>query len=144
MLILQGGGALGAFESGAIAALEARGVRPNVVSAVSIGAFNGAIAASHPGHAAESLDAFWRELSISNPPGSEYAPCAGHTLLAWRIALFGVPNFLQPRWWPAQFWTTGFAPWWTSCYDTGPMRALLSRYVDFEALAASPTRLLLG
>ncbi|CAG9224887.1 Ferredoxin reductase [Burkholderia gladioli] len=144
VLILQGGGALGAFESGAIAALEARGVRPNVVSAVSIGAFNGAIAASHPGHAAESLDAFWRELSISNPPGSEYAPCAGHTLLAWRIALFGVPNFLQPRWWPAQFWTTGFAPWWTSCYDTGPMRALLSRYVDFEALAASPTRLLLG
>src|SRR5208337_928457 len=41
VLILQGGGALGAFECGAVRALEERGVCPDVVAAVSIGAFNG-------------------------------------------------------------------------------------------------------
>ncbi|QTD94697.1 FAD-dependent oxidoreductase [Burkholderia anthina] len=144
VLILQGGGALGAFESGAIAALEARGVRPDVVAAVSIGAFNGAIAASHPGHAAEALDAFWRELSIRNPVGVSFFAGAGHAVLAWHIALFGVPNFLRPHWWPDGIPPSGLAPWWTSCYDTQPMLALLRRHVDFDALAASETRLLLG
>ncbi|KVH42798.1 FAD-dependent oxidoreductase [Burkholderia diffusa] len=144
VLILQGGGALGAFESGAIAALEARGVRPDVVAAVSIGAFNGAIAASHPGHAAEALDAFWRELSIRSPVGVPSCAYAGHALLAWHVALFGVPNFLRPHWWPDAIPPPGLAPWWTSCYDTQPMLALLRRHVDFDALAGSATRLLLG
>ncbi|NLP64600.1 FAD-dependent oxidoreductase [Paraburkholderia sacchari] len=141
VLILQGGGALGAFEGGAIAALESHGVRPDIISAVSIGAFNGAIAASHPGHAAEALDAFWRELSIEGVAAPQ--PCADlrQGALAWHLALFGVPNFLRPRWWPG---IGSYAPWWTSFYDTGPMLALLRRYVDFDALAASPTRLLIG
>jgi NADPH-dependent 2,4-dienoyl-CoA reductase/sulfur reductase-like enzyme/predicted acylesterase/phospholipase RssA len=144
VLILQGGGALGAFESGAIAALESHGIRADVVSAVSIGAFNGAIAASHPGHAAKVLDAFWRELSIEGIAALQ--PCVDMrpTALAWHLALYGVPNFLQPRWWPDGFGAGGLASWWTSYYDTQPMLALLRRYVDFDALAASPTRLLLG
>ncbi|WP_175970295.1 FAD-dependent oxidoreductase [Burkholderia sp. BCC0322] len=144
VLILQGGGALGAFESGAIAALESRGIRPDVVAAVSIGAFNGAIVASHPGHAAEALDAFWRELSIPYPAAVLSPAGAEHALLAWHVALFGVPNFLRPHWWPGGMFSSGLAPWWTSCYDTQPMLALLRRHVDFDALAASSTRLLLG
>ncbi|WP_175787220.1 MULTISPECIES: FAD-dependent oxidoreductase [Burkholderia] len=144
VLILQGGGALGAFESGAIAALEARGVRPDVIAAVSIGAFNGAVAASHPGHAAEALVAFWRELSIPNPVGVPLSGYAGHAMLAWHIMLFGVPNFLRPHGWLDGIPSSGRAPWWTSCYDTQPMLTLLRRHVDFDALAASATRLLLG
>ena len=144
VLILQGGGALGAFESGAIAALESHDIHPDIVSAVSIGAFNGAIAASHPGHAADALDAFWRELSIDGIGASQ--PCADmrSSSLAWYLALFGVPNFMRPRWWPGRPGADSFASWWTSYYDTQPMLALLRRYVDFDALAASPTRLLLG
>ena len=144
VLILQGGGALGAFEAGALAALESHGIRPDIVSAVSIGAFNGAVAASHPGHVAKALDAFWRELSIE---GIATPPSCAHvrqTELAWHLALFGVPNFMRPRWWLGAPHAGSFAPWWTSYYDTQPMLALLRRYVDFDALAASPTRLLLG
>ncbi|WP_043285463.1 FAD-dependent oxidoreductase [Paraburkholderia oxyphila] len=150
VLILQGGGALGAFESGAIAALESHGVRPDIVSAASIGAFNGAIAASHPGHAAKALEAFWRDLSITGLAAPQ--PCADlrQSALAWHLAWFGVPNFMRPRWWPGEMGDIGEtdggspAPWWTSFYDTRPMLALLRRHVDFDALAASPTRLLLG
>ncbi|WP_230963683.1 patatin-like phospholipase family protein [Burkholderia stagnalis] len=74
-------------------------------------------------------------------PSSAYT---GHALLAWYIALFGVPNFLRPHWWPDGIPPSGLAPWWTSCYDTQPMLALLRRHVDFDALAGSATRLLLG
>ncbi|MEX3916367.1 FAD-dependent oxidoreductase [Paraburkholderia sp. BR10872] len=144
VLILQGGGALGAFESGAIAALESHGVRPDIVSAVSIGAFNGAIAASHPGHAIEALRAFWRELSIEGLAAPQAYAHMRQTELAWHLALFGVPNFMRPRWWMGAPGTGSFAPWWTSYYDTQAMLALLRRYVDFDALTASPTRLLLG
>lgn len=144
VLILQGGGALGAFECGAIAELEAHGVRPDIVSAVSIGAFNGAIAASHPGHAVEALDAFWRELSIEGLAAPPSCAQLHQSELAWHLALFGVPGFMRPRWWMGAPGTGSFAPWWTSYYDTQPMLGLLRRYVDFDALAASPTRLLLG
>ncbi|MFX1674882.1 FAD-dependent oxidoreductase [Paraburkholderia sp. A2WS-5] len=144
VLILQGGGALGAFESGAIEALESHGVRPDIVSAVSIGAFNGAIVASHPGQAVAALNAFWRDLSIEGLSAPRTCAQLRQTELAWHLALFGVPNFMRPRWWMGAPGTGSFAPWWTSYYDTEPMLALLRRYVDFDALAASPTRLLLG
>jgi predicted acylesterase/phospholipase RssA len=91
VLILQGGGALGAFECGAVRALEERGVRPDVASAVSIGAFNDAIIASHPGHAAAPLAEFWRELSIALPATPD--PCVHESLLSWYVLCMGVPHF---------------------------------------------------
>lgn len=144
VLILQGGGALGAFESGAIAALESHGVRPDIISAVSIGAFNGAIVASHPGQAVAALNAFWRDLSIEGLAALRSCAHLRQTELAWHLALFGVPNFMRPHWWMGAPGIGSFAPWSTSYYDTQPMLALLRRYVDFDALAASTTRLLLG
>lgn len=151
VLILQGGGALGAFECGAIRALEEKGVRPDVISAVSIGAFNAAIVASHPGDASRALAAFWRDVSIPLPAlPSLPAPFAcgddslHDALLSWYVLWFGVPNFLRPRWWNPNLGLAAWLPWWTSLYDTSPVRTLIERYVDFDALAASPTRLLLS
>lgn len=144
VLILQGGGALGAFESGAIAALESHGIRPDIISAVSIGAFNGAIAASHPGHAGEALAAFWRELSIEGVGVPQPCEDMRQGALAAYLALFGVPHFMRPRWWQAGAGIGSLSSWCTSYYDTEPMLALLRRYVDFDTLAASPTRLLIG
>ncbi|WP_321937778.1 FAD-dependent oxidoreductase [Paraburkholderia sp. J8-2] len=144
VLILQGGGALGAFESGAIGALESHGVCPDIVSAVSIGAFNGAVVASHPGEAVAALNAFWCDLSIEGLASPRTCAHLRQTELAWHLALFGVPNFMRPRWWMGAPGIGSISPWWTSYYDTQPMLALLRRYVDFDALAASPTRLLLG
>ena len=141
-LILQGGGALGAFECGAIQTLEENGVRPDVISAVSIGAFNGAIVASHPGCASQRLAQFWRDLSISLPSRPD-SPMH-ETLLLWYTFWFGVPNFLRPRWWNAELGAGALAPWWTSYYDPSDIKNLVCRYVDFDMLAESPTRLLIG
>jgi predicted acylesterase/phospholipase RssA len=142
VLILQGGGALGAFECGAVAALEEHGVHPDVVAAVSIGAFNAAIIASHPGRASRPLAAFWRDLSISLPNvngKSWFNPS-----LAWYVTWFGVQNFFKPRWWNPAIGIESLMPWWTSLYDPSPVLAVIRRYVDFEGLATSPVRLLIS
>ncbi|RZF24543.1 pyridine nucleotide-disulfide oxidoreductase [Paraburkholderia sp. UYCP14C] len=142
VLILQGGGALGAFECGAIQTLEESGVRPDVISAVSIGAFNGAIVASHPGKAAEPLAQFWRDLSIGLP--GRAASAAHEMLVLWHTLWFGIPNFLRPRWWNGELGAYAL-PWcWTSYYDPSAIKTLIRRYVDFDSLARSPTRLLIG
>src|ERR1700739_2153342 len=63
-LVLSGGGALGAYQAGAYAALENRGVRPNWIAGTAIGAINGAIIAGNlPHERVLRLRQFWQELS---------------------------------------------------------------------------------
>src|SRR6516162_6020983 len=63
-LVLSGGGALGAYQAGAYAALEKCGVRPNWIAGTAIGAINAAIIAGNPPHErALQLRQFWREVS---------------------------------------------------------------------------------
>ena len=141
-LILQGGGAYGAFECGAVQALQEAGVRPDVVAGVSIGAFNGAIIAGNPDRPAEALQAFWAELATLTPAVPDEA--LRQTLACQQIATWGVQPFFTPRWLQPML---GMAQWpqnWTSLYDTSPMRALLARYVDFSRLKASPVRLMVS
>jgi NTE family protein len=62
-LVLSGGGALGAYQAGAYAALEKCGVRPNWVAGTAIGAVNAAIVAGNPPHErALQLHRFWQEI----------------------------------------------------------------------------------
>ncbi|MCP8937589.1 FAD-dependent oxidoreductase [Alsobacter sp. SYSU M60028] len=141
-LILQGGGALGAYEWGVVRALEKAGVTPDIVAGVSIGAFNGAIVASHPGRASEALAAFWNDLSvaIAGLPGAAMRGAAA----AAQILTLGVPGFFQPRWLTSGLGVFENPANWTSLYDTSPMRELIARYVDFPALKRSPVRLLVS
>jgi NADPH-dependent 2,4-dienoyl-CoA reductase/sulfur reductase-like enzyme/predicted acylesterase/phospholipase RssA len=140
VLVLQGGGALGAFECGVARALEEAAIHPDIVAGVSIGAFNGAIIAAHPRHAAEALESFWHDVATASPAaGNENTRKLWSSTLAM---LFGVPGFFTPRWWP---WSMSPQEWpgaWTSFYDHSPVRTLLRQYVDFETLKASPVRLL--
>jgi len=63
-LVLSGGGALGAYQAGAYAALEGCGVRPNWIAGTAIGAINAAIIAGNlPHERAPRLRQFWREVS---------------------------------------------------------------------------------
>jgi predicted acylesterase/phospholipase RssA len=48
ILVLQGGGALGAYQAGAYAALSEAGIEPDWVAGVSIGAINSALIAGNP------------------------------------------------------------------------------------------------
>ena len=47
-LVLQGGGALGAYQAGVYQALHEAGLEPDWVSGVSIGAINAALIAGNP------------------------------------------------------------------------------------------------
>jgi NTE family protein len=141
VLVLQGGGAIGAFECGVVTALEEHDIHPDIVAGVSIGAFNGAIIASHPRHARQALESFWRDLAIAMPPMGEQASQLWGAVV---VLQFGVPRFFTPRWAP---WNPNlqdrFHPW-ISFYDHAPARRLLEQYVDFAALPSSPVRLLVS
>lgn len=141
-LVLQGGGALGAFECGVVRALEEEGIFPDIVAGVSIGAFNGAIIASNPGHATPALEAFWADLAVATAD-LPFA-CGEGMAAALQILTFGVPRFFRPRWMQPFYSLTEFPINWTSYYDTAPVKELLAKYVDFAALKTSPVRLLLS
>jgi NADPH-dependent 2,4-dienoyl-CoA reductase/sulfur reductase-like enzyme/predicted acylesterase/phospholipase RssA len=140
VLVLQGGGALGAFECGVVKALEEECIFPDIVAGISIGALNGAIVAGNPRHATKALESFWSEIAVASPHllGRE----AATAITSMEILMFGVPNFFRPRWISASPMTMPTN--WTSFYDVGPMKELIARYVDFAALKASPVRLLIG
>jgi NADPH-dependent 2,4-dienoyl-CoA reductase/sulfur reductase-like enzyme/predicted acylesterase/phospholipase RssA len=142
VLVLQGGGALGAFECGVVKALEEERIFPDIVAGISIGALNGAIVAGNPRHATKALESFWSEIAVASPRllGREVATA----ITSMEILMFGVPNFFRPRWMPSLFAPPILPSNWISFYDVGPMKELITRYVDFAALKASPVRLLVG
>ena len=60
--VLGGGGRWGAVEVGMIQALEEADIKPDLILGTSIGAFNGAVIADHPGaEGVERLTGFWKE-----------------------------------------------------------------------------------
>ncbi len=127
-LILQGGGALGAYEVGVIERLmEQPGFRPEVIAGVSIGAVNAAALAGAREDPLSTLKALWEEFTVAPPVP---APEAVEPYLS----LFGNPGLYRMR--------TDFAAWpfWTSFYDTGPLRRVLEKYIDFERLNRSRTK----
>ncbi len=141
VLILQGGGALGAFECGVVKALEEWSIHPDLVAGVSIGAFNAAIVAANPGNATTALEAFWRELSVDTPdiPNEELR----RAVSSLQSVMFGAPNFFRPRWFEPILSFAQLPTNWTSFYDPSPLKATLSKYVAFDTLRDSPVRLLI-
>jgi len=126
VLVLQGGGALGAYQAGVYEGLAECGFAPDWVAGVSIGAINGAlIAGNPPERRLERLREFWNRLSSGLPwnPLAELAPLrAGlNRFNAFAAALFGVPGFFSPRVPPALFAPDG-TPGALSFYDTSPLR----------------------
>src|SRR5262249_19874639 len=63
-LVLQGGGALGAYQAGVYQALHEADIEPDWVSGVSIGAINSAIIAGNPpNRRLRQLQAFWDKIT---------------------------------------------------------------------------------
>lgn len=131
-IVLQGGGALGAYEVGVLHRLyEQPGFQPDIVAGVSIGAINAAaIAGGRNGNPVAALDAIWRELAVASP-----VPLPQPVSRA--LSVFGNPRFFTPR-------IDYFAlPFWTSLYTLEPLRDLLPRYIDFDAIGSRGPVLLL-
>ena len=64
VLVLQGGGALGAYQGGVYQALHEAGIEPDWIIGTSIGAINASlIAGNEPEDRLTELQEFWRRMS---------------------------------------------------------------------------------
>nr|WP_306265526.1 patatin-like phospholipase family protein [Pararhizobium sp. IMCC3301] len=148
VLVLQGGGALGAYQAGAFEALFASGRRTEWVVGVSIGAINAAlIAGNPPDRRVERLRAFWDLVSSSGgamPFLTGLIPRGfANELSASATMAQGVPGFFSPRFPPAAMMPAGSIGA-NSFYDTSPLRETLLELADFDYLNAGPVRLCIG
>ncbi len=145
VLVLQGGGALGAYQAGAFETLHTQTCRIDWVAGISIGAINAALIVGNPPEKrVERLRAFWEQVSLAlplHPDGNTPEPLRAwwDDTMAWWGAVSGVPGFFRPRplwaWWPQP-------P--ASLYDTDPLRQTLLALVDFDLLNDGPVRLSVG
>ena len=158
-LVLQGGGALGAYQAGAFEELSDTAYQPDWIVGVSIGAINAAIIAGNPPERrVERLSEFWHQVSSGLPGFSENSllmpwlramtevsePRAAFSQWsAWHAALLGIPGFYQPRIPPPPFQPEG-TPGALSLYDTRPLRKTLESLIDFDLLNDGSIRLSLG
>ena len=156
MLVLQGGGALGAYQAGAFEELSGTVFQPDWIVGVSIGAINAAIIAGNPPERrVEQLSAFWHQVSSRLPPFTESGALlpwmramteateqrsAFNQWSAWHAAWLGIPGFYQPRMPPPPFQPEG-TPAALSLYDTTPLRETLESLIDFDLLNNGSIRL---
>jgi NTE family protein len=152
-LILQGGGALGAYQAGVYQALAEANLHPDWVAGISIGAINSAlIAGNSPAERVNRLREFWE--AVSTPPFGipdarwfEVRGDLSRSLLnqvhSLGALLGGVPNFFMPRVPPPYLQPNGTLEA-TSYYDVAPLRATLERLVDFDLINAREMRFSVG
>ena len=138
VLVLQGGGALGAYQAGVFEGMAEAGLAPNWVAGVSIGAINGALIVGNPvGHRTARLREFWNLVSSGLPAAAPtfFDPWHGafNRGSALLSATFGVPGFFVPRLPPPEYMPDG-SPGALSLYDASPLAGTLERMVDFDLL----------
>ena len=153
-LLLQGGGALGAYQAGVYEALLEANVEPTWIAGISIGAINSAIIAGNPRETRVArLREFWEQASQPRDGGwSSYwsdmlngdaARGWVNQLAAGEIMAKGVPGFFSPRI-PPPFLTPAGLAGATSWYDTSALRPTLERLVDFDRINARTMRFSVG
>src|SRR5258708_36469749 len=147
-LVLQGGGALGAYQAGVYQALHEEGMEPDWVCGVSIGAINSAIIAGNPPeHRLEKLRTFWERITARKvwhytPDGDVYRK-ARNLVSSFMTTTLGQPGFFKPHatnpWLSAAGANTA-----TSYYDSEPLRETLLELVDFDRINDKKIRFAVG
>ena len=148
-LVLQGGGALGAYQAGVYQAMHEAGVEPDWVSGVSIGAINSAIIAGNPPkHRLRQLQAFWdmiteRKIWPFTPDGDIFRKARNaHSCLVTSVA--GQPGFFTPRF-PSHLDRASPArPPRRATTTRAPLRDTLLELVDFSLINEQRTRFSVG
>jgi NTE family protein len=146
VLVLQGGGALGAFQAGVYQAMQENGIEPDWVVGTSIGAINGAIiAGNEPPQRLPRLHEFWDLMARGaevNSPLDIFG--LGHLYTNLATTLWGIPGFFAPnqRGWFDTHTQTGIAD--ASFYTTAPLRETLEHLIDFEYFGTRGPRVTLG
>ena len=148
ILVLQGGGALGAYQAGVFEALSTVYREPTWVAGISIGAINAALITGNPANTRVArLREFWQLLSSSFQPPALASQVndrqAVNEASATQVMLMGVPGFFAPRFPPAPFQPRGTLAA-ISYYDTAPLKQTLERLVDFDRINSGAVRLSVG
>jgi NTE family protein len=153
-LLLQGGGALGAYQAGVYQALAEANLHPDWVAGISIGGINSAIIAGNaPERRVETLRKFWEFITTNSLWPSpivdalyshgDFARSVANQFRAGFAAAFGVRGFFSPR---------TISPWLqpagaqeaTSYYDTSAMETTLEQFVDFDRINSGTMRFSIG
>jgi NTE family protein len=148
VLILQGGGALGAYQAGVYQQLHEKHTPIDWVIGTSIGAINSALIAGNPPEKRiAQLQAFWASLSPRAAHRASFWP----SLIPWAEAenamktmdtmIHGVEGFFKPR--LGAGWNMhGKVPLGKAAfYDTAPLKTTLEKYIDFDYLNSGAMRI---
>jgi len=153
-MVLQGGGALGAYQAGVYQAIHEAKIDVHWICGTSIGGVNGAlIAGNPPERRVERLREFWETVTkppirIPNVPWFTDLPWNGNgqarywtnRMSAFATMLHGAPGFFTPRPLPPVN-SAAESPDLVSYYDITPLKETLASLVDFDRINADPMRL---
>ncbi len=141
VLVLQGGGALGAYQAGVYQALHEHDLTPDWIVGTSIGAINAALLAGNPkAIRLQRMKQFWDRVSHQDGIDLALIPDAQRRSNVWLSAvdtvLRGIPGFFTPRLF--SLFPAGLAvdPEAASYYDTAALADTLGDLVDFDYLNA--------
>lgn len=127
VLVLQGGGSLGAYECGVFKVLHKYNIKFDIIAGTSIGAVNASIIASNKDEPAKVLEEFWFDVADKLTP--EYLPYPLNAFYSLFIASWlGNPKVFRPRW----FTNNPFQ--WQFLYDLEPLRDTLTNYIALDNL----------
>lgn len=146
VLVLQGGGALGAFQAGAYEAMHEAGIAPDWVIGTSIGAINGAIIAGNPPeHRIARLHAFWEGVTQRGGDGiPSFLGAFGQTMANLSTITRGIPTFFTPAKHVLGGAHARVGIEEAAYYSTAPLRDTLTNLIDLDYLNARHTRLTAG
>lgn len=156
-LVLQGGGALGAYQAGVYQGLFEAGIEPDCLSGISIGALNTALIAGNPPerrlarltefweticqpNLGPAMNPFWEQSLFNMNDAMRRGMSALHAAGA---VLGGQRGFFRPRMPPPAMTTPG-DPGAASYYDTQALHDTLERLCDFDLINAGAHRVSVG
>ena len=98
VLVLQGGGALGAYQAGVYHALHEHGIEPDWIIGTSIGAINASLIAGNPvPDRLQALKEFWTRMAYRPPFGVPAWTGLTDTIAYWRTLFRGIPRSFEPN-----------------------------------------------
>ncbi|HXT84211.1 MAG TPA: patatin-like phospholipase family protein [Verrucomicrobiae bacterium] len=139
VLVMQGGGSLGAYECGIYKTLEKHNIKLDIVAGTSIGAINASIIAGSKGQSpAKTLEEFWMEIAEKIIPSflSDNLRSIFSSIFA---SCYGNKNIFEPIWYSPNTFKynslfynyTNFPP---HLYDIKPLKDTLSKFIDFDKI----------
>ncbi len=152
VLVLQGGGSLGAYECGVYKTLAKHDIKFDILAGSSIGAINSSIICSAQNankNAAQVLEDFWLTLAEGNVPpafltyslptfASLPSTLSADKMMAILSSMYSVtygnPKAFMPRWFKPDS-SDYFLPYkWNYLYDATLLKNTLNQFIDFRYL----------